>query len=253
MLGPAGRRIPRHPARRPPAADARADRDQAHRRPGRRAARRPRPVPPGGRPALDRPDRPPGWTPSPRRCGDEHDRHRGARRRRCRSARPRRCAAPACPSLPGEILAVMGPSGSGKSTLLHCLAGILVPDSGEVCFGGRRVDTMSETERSALRRDRSASSSSSGSSSPSSPPRRTSPCRCCSAGVRRAPALARGAAPGSPGSASTAWSSGAPASCPAGRRSASRSPAAWWPSRRSSSPTSRPDRSTRSPASRSWS
>src|SRR5581483_12014465 len=33
---------------------------------------------------------------------------------------------------PGEIVAVMGPSGSGKSTLLHCLAGILVPDRGEV-------------------------------------------------------------------------------------------------------------------------
>jgi putative ABC transport system ATP-binding protein len=54
----------------------------------------------------------------------------------------------------GEILAVMGPSGSGKSTLLHCLAGILVPASGEIHFEGRRVDTMSETERSALRRDR---------------------------------------------------------------------------------------------------
>jgi putative ABC transport system ATP-binding protein len=54
----------------------------------------------------------------------------------------------------GEILAVMGPSGSGKSTLLHCLAGILVPDSGEIHFDGRRVDTMAETARSALRRDR---------------------------------------------------------------------------------------------------
>jgi len=54
----------------------------------------------------------------------------------------------------GEILAVMGPSGSGKSTLLHCLAGILKPDSGEVCFAGERVDTMSEERRSALRRDR---------------------------------------------------------------------------------------------------
>jgi putative ABC transport system ATP-binding protein len=54
----------------------------------------------------------------------------------------------------GEILAVMGPSGSGKSTLLHCLAGILVPDAGEVWFGGRRVDTLPEGERSALRRDR---------------------------------------------------------------------------------------------------
>jgi putative ABC transport system ATP-binding protein len=47
----------------------------------------------------------------------------------------------------------MGPSGSGKSTLLHCLAGILTPDEGEVWFGGSRVDTMSETQRSKLRRD----------------------------------------------------------------------------------------------------
>ncbi|MFJ6198927.1 ABC transporter ATP-binding protein [Micromonospora sp. NPDC092111] len=54
----------------------------------------------------------------------------------------------------GEILAIMGPSGSGKSTLLHCLAGILVPDSGEVLFGGARVDSMTETQRSSLRRDR---------------------------------------------------------------------------------------------------
>jgi len=55
---------------------------------------------------------------------------------------------------PGEIVAVMGPSGSGKSTLLHCLAGILVPDSGEVRFDGERVDRLAETRRSALRRDR---------------------------------------------------------------------------------------------------
>ena len=55
---------------------------------------------------------------------------------------------------PGEILAVMGPSGSGKSTLLHCLAGILVPDAGEVHFAGRRIDVLGETDRSALRRDR---------------------------------------------------------------------------------------------------
>jgi putative ABC transport system ATP-binding protein len=54
----------------------------------------------------------------------------------------------------GEIVAVMGPSGSGKSTLLHCLAGILVPDEGEVLFDGARVDAMTEARRSALRRDR---------------------------------------------------------------------------------------------------
>jgi putative ABC transport system ATP-binding protein len=54
----------------------------------------------------------------------------------------------------GEILAVMGPSGSGKSTLLHCLAGILRPDSGEIWFAGQRVDSLGETQRSRLRRDR---------------------------------------------------------------------------------------------------
>jgi putative ABC transport system ATP-binding protein len=54
----------------------------------------------------------------------------------------------------GEILAVMGPSGSGKSTLLHCLAGILVPDEGEVWFDGQRLDTQSDERRSELRRDR---------------------------------------------------------------------------------------------------
>jgi putative ABC transport system ATP-binding protein len=54
----------------------------------------------------------------------------------------------------GEVLAVMGPSGSGKSTLLYCLAGILVPDSGVVCFDGQRLDTMREEQRSRMRRDR---------------------------------------------------------------------------------------------------
>ncbi|MBB5867831.1 ABC-type lipoprotein export system ATPase subunit [Allocatelliglobosispora scoriae] len=44
---------------------------------------------------------------------------------------------------PGEIVAVMGPSGSGKSTLLHCLAGILVPQPGQIRFGNRRVSRPS--------------------------------------------------------------------------------------------------------------
>ncbi|GAA2397467.1 ABC transporter ATP-binding protein [Streptomyces glaucosporus] len=52
----------------------------------------------------------------------------------------------------GEILAVTGPSGCGKSTLLHCLSGILRPDAGEVLYGGQRLDTRSEADRSRLRR-----------------------------------------------------------------------------------------------------
>jgi putative ABC transport system ATP-binding protein len=52
----------------------------------------------------------------------------------------------------GEVVAIMGPSGSGKSTLLHCLAGIFTPDSGEVWFDGRRLDQLSDTVRTELRR-----------------------------------------------------------------------------------------------------
>jgi putative ABC transport system ATP-binding protein len=54
----------------------------------------------------------------------------------------------------GEIVAVTGPSGSGKSTLLHCLAGILVPEDGQVWFCGQRLDTQNDTRRTALRRNR---------------------------------------------------------------------------------------------------
>ncbi|MBW5484017.1 ABC transporter ATP-binding protein [Streptomyces bambusae] len=53
---------------------------------------------------------------------------------------------------PGEVVAVMGPSGSGKSTLLHCLAGIVTPDSGVITYAGRELTSMSDAERSALRR-----------------------------------------------------------------------------------------------------
>ena len=48
----------------------------------------------------------------------------------------------------------MGPSGSGKSTLLHCLAGILVPDAGEVSSTAAASTRSARRARSALRRDR---------------------------------------------------------------------------------------------------
>ncbi len=51
----------------------------------------------------------------------------------------------------GEAVAIMGRSGSGKSTLLHCLAGLLVPDTGEIWFGDTRLDNATDNERSNRR------------------------------------------------------------------------------------------------------
>jgi lipoprotein-releasing system ATP-binding protein len=53
---------------------------------------------------------------------------------------------------PGQLVALVAPSGAGKSTLLH-LAGLLEkPDGGEVHVAGRATSTMSDDERTALRR-----------------------------------------------------------------------------------------------------
>lgn len=54
---------------------------------------------------------------------------------------------------PGEFVALVGPSGSGKSTLLACLAGLDVPDGGQVELMGEPIARLSEDER-ALRRRR---------------------------------------------------------------------------------------------------
>jgi putative ABC transport system ATP-binding protein len=52
---------------------------------------------------------------------------------------------------PGEFVALVGPSGSGKSTLLACLAGLDVPDGGQVELLGERVARLTERERAARR------------------------------------------------------------------------------------------------------
>lgn len=52
---------------------------------------------------------------------------------------------------PGELVALVGPSGSGKSTLLACLAGLDVPDGGQVELLGERVARLSEPERAERR------------------------------------------------------------------------------------------------------
>ena len=53
---------------------------------------------------------------------------------------------------PGEIVALVAPSGSGKSTLLH-VAGLLEhPDAGEVFIDKVATSTMSDRQRTKLRR-----------------------------------------------------------------------------------------------------
>ena len=52
----------------------------------------------------------------------------------------------------GEFVAVVGKSGSGKSTLLHVLAGLDMPDQGEIIIDGKDTAKMKEKERSAFRR-----------------------------------------------------------------------------------------------------
>ena len=53
---------------------------------------------------------------------------------------------------PGELVAVRGPSGCGKSSLLHLAGGLEDPSAGRVLVNGRDINTMSITERAALRR-----------------------------------------------------------------------------------------------------
>jgi homopolymeric O-antigen transport system ATP-binding protein len=46
---------------------------------------------------------------------------------------------------PGEVVGLIGPNGSGKTTLLRTVAGIYLPDEGEVTVGGRVGPVLSLT------------------------------------------------------------------------------------------------------------
>jgi ABC-type lipoprotein export system ATPase subunit len=52
----------------------------------------------------------------------------------------------------GTLHVVTGPSGSGKTTFLHLLAGLELPDRGEIAVAGTRISALDRTERAELRR-----------------------------------------------------------------------------------------------------
>jgi putative ABC transport system ATP-binding protein len=52
----------------------------------------------------------------------------------------------------GEFIAVMGPSGCGKSTLLNLVAGLDVPDEGEITVAGEAVTGRTEDDLARMRR-----------------------------------------------------------------------------------------------------
>jgi putative ABC transport system ATP-binding protein len=52
----------------------------------------------------------------------------------------------------GEFVALMGPSGCGKSTLLNLVAGLEVPDEGEITVAGQLVTGRTEDELARMRR-----------------------------------------------------------------------------------------------------
>jgi putative ABC transport system ATP-binding protein len=55
---------------------------------------------------------------------------------------------------PGEFVTIMGPSGSGKSTLMHLMGALDTPTAGRAVFQGQDLQTLSDTQRSLLRRNR---------------------------------------------------------------------------------------------------
>ncbi len=54
----------------------------------------------------------------------------------------------------GEFVAVMGPSGSGKSTLFHIIGGLTPPTQGRVILDGVDLASLSDSGRTALRKNK---------------------------------------------------------------------------------------------------
>ena len=54
---------------------------------------------------------------------------------------------------PGKCNMIIGASGSGKTVLLKNLIGLMEPDSGDICFGDRKLSEMGYKEKMLLRQN----------------------------------------------------------------------------------------------------
>lgn len=54
----------------------------------------------------------------------------------------------------GKLVIIKGPSGSGKTTVLNIMGGLDKPTSGQVFFEGQQLNSYSDKEITALRRDK---------------------------------------------------------------------------------------------------
>lgn len=54
----------------------------------------------------------------------------------------------------GAFTGIAGPSGSGKTTLLNIIGALDVPDKGTVMIEGRNLESLNETKRTAIRREK---------------------------------------------------------------------------------------------------
>ena len=143
---------------------------------------------------------------------------------------------------PGKLTAVVGPSGSGKSSLLRVLTGIDRATSGDVWVGPRNVARASARGLRRLRRDVVGYVF-------QRPSDNFLPNLTIGEHLRLA---ARDGNATNARSCSIGWGSATgsttcPTSSPVANSSARRSPRRWSPAPRSSSPTSRPPSSTRTP------
>jgi len=142
-----------------------------------------------------------------------------------------------------ETTSLTGVSGSGKSTLISLLAGLMLPDSGEVVFDGEDITELDDFARANLRARRIGVVLQSGNLISFLSAAENVELAITLAGGERAPARARAAR--SPRSALPAAATTCPGGCPAARLSGWRSRWLWPTDPTCCSPTKSPASSIR--------